>query len=155
MCHRTYNSGVAHAALEPPPRKEKSSRLPAETSGSRTPSSRIARNTWPVPGCGKAGRIALHMPYSVDLATCYYACLASGCVAVPVNTRLKPEEIAYVLDHSGASAYLAEPDLRIPTLIPSLEPDSVAAAQRSLPLVAADDPALLLYTRGTTARTKG
>jgi long-chain acyl-CoA synthetase len=86
--------------------------------------------------------------------------LRAGFVAVPINNRLTPEEIAYVLDQSGARAYLAQPDLRIQSSIPWWDFDFKAAAddhlaQHDLPLTNADDPTLLLYTSGTTARPKG
>ena len=109
---------------------------------------------WLLKGLQPGDRIALHLRNGSELATCYYACFAAGFVAVPVNNRLTPEEIAYVLEHSGARAYLAQPDLRIQTSIPLWEFDSSAAAGE-LPTPAADDPALLLYTSGTTARPKG
>ena len=113
---------------------------------------------WLGKGLQPGDRIALHMRNSIELATCYYACFAAGFVAVPVNTRLTPEEISYVLDHSGAKAYLAHHDLQIPTSVPSWELDMDARAQGAkcpLPVPNPDDPALLLYTSGTTARPKG
>ena len=115
---------------------------------------------WLQQGLRAGDRIALHLRNGNDLATCYYACFAAGFVAVPINNRLTPEEIAYVLDHSGARVYLAQPDLRIQTSIPFWEFDFGAAAgdllaQPDLPASNADDPSLLLYTSGTTARPKG
>src|SRR5882757_2437794 len=76
---------------------------------------------WLRQGLQPGDRVALHLRNGIELATCYYACFATGCVAVPVNTRLKPEEIAYVLQDGGARAYIAEDDLRIPTALPALE----------------------------------
>jgi long-chain acyl-CoA synthetase len=100
--------------------------------------------------------IALHLRNGMELATCYYACFAAGFVAVPINNRLGPEEIAYVLDHSGAKAYLAQADLRIQTSVPVWEFDSDKEGDcGELPEPDADAPALLLYTSGTTARPKG
>ena len=114
-------------------------------------------HAWLRQGLQPGDRIALHMRNGIELATCYYACFAAGFVAVPVNTRLTPEEIAYVLDHCGAKAYLAQADLRIPTSIPSWEFDAGAShnSKSPLPVPNSDDPALLLYTSGTTARPKG
>jgi len=114
-------------------------------------------HAWMRQGLRPGDRIALHMRNGIELAACYYACFAAGFIAVPVNTRLTPEEIMYVLEHSGARAYLAQADLRIPTSIPSWEFDLAEnhAGKDSLPVPNPDDPALLLYTSGTTARPKG
>jgi len=113
--------------------------------------------SWMQKGLKPGDRIALHMRNGIELATCYYACFAAGFIAVPVNTRLTPEEIAYVLEHSGAKAYLAQADLRIPTSLPSWEFDANPSdtSKEPLPVPGPDDPALLLYTSGTTARPKG
>lgn len=119
---------------------------------------RLAR-AWLRQGFRPGDRVALHLRNGTELATCYYACFAAGLVAVPVNNRLTPEEIAYVLEHSGASAYVAQPDLRVSTFVPGLNLDLRAVvnevAEYDLPTPHADDPALLLYTSGTTARPKG
>src|SRR5450631_4310177 len=114
-------------------------------------------HAWLRKGLKPGDRIAFHMRNGIELATCYYACFAAGFVAVPVNTRLTPEEIAYVLEHSGAKAYMAQADLRIPTSVPSWEFDASASdkSKSLLPVPHPDDPALLLYTSGTTARPKG
>ncbi len=115
-------------------------------------------HAWLRQGLRPGDRIALHLRNGSELAICYYACYAAGFVAVPINNRLTAEEIAYVLDHSGAQTYITQPDLRIPTSVPSFEIDTLAGpvgAQPSLPEPDAGDPALLLYTSGTTARPKG
>ena len=113
-------------------------------------------HAWLRKGLRPGDRIALHMRNGIDLATGYYACFAAGFVAVPVNTRLTQAEIAFVLDHCGASGYVAQEELRIPTSVPLLEIDaSGVAGNVALPQPHADDPALLLYTSGTTARPKG
>jgi acyl-CoA synthetase (AMP-forming)/AMP-acid ligase II len=77
----------------------------------------LAHN-WLRQGLRPGDRIALHLRNGIELATCYYACLATGFVAVPVNNRLIPEEIAWVLDHSGARAYVAQADLRVRRIQP-------------------------------------
>jgi long-chain acyl-CoA synthetase len=111
---------------------------------------------WLGQGLHPGDRIAVHLRNGIDLAACYYACLAAGFVAVPLNNRLIPEEIAWVLEHSGARAYVSSPDLRVPTSLPSLDLDySAQPGAQPLPQASADDPALILYTSGTTARPKG
>src|ERR1051325_3762992 len=100
-------------------------------------------HAWLRQGLRPGDRIALHLRNSIELATCYYACFAGGFVAVPVNTRLTPEEINYVLEHSGARAYLAQTDLRISTSIPSWEYQIAKEISGSLPVPDPDDPAML------------
>ncbi len=110
---------------------------------------------WLQQGLRPGDRIALHLRNGSELATCYFACFAAGFVAVPVNNRLTPEEIAYVIEHSGARVYLAQPELRIQVSIPAWEFHLDGDATNSLSSQDPDDPALLLYTSGTTARPKG
>ena len=152
-----WNQLKAHAAVQP----EKPAIVCGDTRLSYAQFAAQAEGVaraWLRQGLRPGDRIALHLRNGIDLATCYYACFAAGFVAVPVNNRLKPEEIAYVLEHSGARAYVAQADLRIPTTIPALEidpGDGATGDEPVLPAPNADDPALLLYTSGTTARPKG
>lgn len=91
----------------------------------------------------------------------------AGMIAVPVNVRMKPPEIAYVLQHSKAAMYFAHRDLAavaeearkgcagLRTIHSTLEGLNDGAPGVSLPEVNDYDPALILYTSGTTARPKG
>jgi long-chain acyl-CoA synthetase len=115
-------------------------------------------------------RVALHMHNGIDLAVSYFGCFYAGAIAVPVNTRMKAPEIRYVLEHSGASLYLGQPDLlrelaairsslqRVRAFIPDVRQfaaETGAPTGRPSPHVAADQAAVILYTSGTTARPKG
>jgi long-chain acyl-CoA synthetase len=115
-------------------------------------------------------RVALHMHNGFELAIAYFACFYAGAIAVPVNTRMKAAEIAYVLDHSGASLYLGQPELfeeiaELPpcfadvrqwvTDLSEIDAPARRLAAAVLPNVAADQPAAILYTSGSTARPKG
>jgi long-chain acyl-CoA synthetase len=105
-----------------------------------------------------------------ELAISYFACFYAGAIAVPINTRMKAPEIEYVLEHSGSSVYLGQPELfeeiegiraRFPEIRqfvvnPSeLDIASHRFAAAKLPVVAADQTAVILYTSGSTARPKG
>ena len=121
-------------------------------------------------GVSPGDRLALHMYNGSELAISYFACFYAGAIAVPVNTRMKAPEIEYVLQHSGSSFYLGQPELfreiqEIQPRLPEVRQFSVdgrnleACADRpgamELPAVAADQAAVILYTSGTTARPKG
>lgn len=51
-------------------------------------------------GLRRHGRVGLLMPNSVDLVTTLLAVWASGAVAVPVNTRYRAQDLAFVVAHS-------------------------------------------------------
>lgn len=114
----------------------------------------------------KAGdRIAIHWTNSIEVANLYFACFKAGMIAVPVNNRLKPAEIAYVLQHSGARLCFSQPELAhlseearagsadlqaIHTALPVL-----SGIDEPLPAVIGFETAAILYTSGTTAQPKG
>ena len=121
-------------------------------------------------GVGPGDLVALHMDNGSELAVGYFACFYAGAIAVPVNTRMKGPEIEYVLAHSGASIYVGQPDLfrevadiraRFPGIRRftvdwrALEVSVGESTAGTLPAVAADRPAAILYTSGSTARPKG
>src|ERR1700694_812567 len=100
-----WNQLKAHAATQP----EKLALVCGDTSLTYAQFAARAENVahaWLRQGFRPGDRIALHLRNGTELASCYYACFAAGFVAVPVNNRLTPEEIAYVLQHSGACAYV-------------------------------------------------
>jgi len=126
-------------------------------------------------GLRRGDRLALLMRNGFRQAELLWAGYWSGVVPVPVNWRLSPAEIADILDDSGAKWVAAEPEflalLESPRLAPRREGaltveagagskgDYEALLQSSEPLDAApsseSDDALLLYTGGTTGRSKG
>ncbi len=115
-------------------------------------------------------RVAILMRNRPEYLEALYGAWHAGLVAVPVNARLHPDEIAYILDHSGAAAVVTDEDhvAEVEPLfatIPSLKAVVVAPGDRWDHLVGAspvpvsdsrpEDPAWLFYTSGTTGRPKG
>jgi len=109
-------------------------------------------------------RVAVHWTNSIGTVQLLYALFKAGLIAVTVNTRLKPEEIAFILKHSEARMCFSEPALSplaeaantgcpILTQLPAAE--KTESREIALPSVNPDEPALLIYTSGTTARPKG
>ena len=117
-------------------------------------------------GLKPGDRVAIHWPNSIETVELFLASFKAGLIAVPINVRMKTPEVAYILEHSKAAIYFAHPDLlavaeearsasgQLKVIHTTLEtPD--AGDLGALPVVNDDDPALLLYTSGTTARPKG
>ena len=119
-------------------------------------------------GAKPGDRVALHMQNGAEIAIAYFACFLAGAIAVPINARMKGPEIEYMLEHSGSSIYvgqkgvaLEEINSRLPC-IRQLFLDHLKLEDRlnvlsaiTLPPVQEDDPAVILYTSGSTARPKG
>lgn len=137
----------------------------------------IARNVVAA-GAEPGDRVALHLLNGPELAFSYIGCLKAGCTLVPINTRLKGREIDYILRQSGSVFYIGQPDLyaTIAGSCPAVSAlharyltgeggskgtgsfhDLLGAPARaaSLPEIAPDQAAAILYTSGTTARPKG
>jgi acyl-CoA synthetase (AMP-forming)/AMP-acid ligase II len=98
---------------------------------------------------GLAGRtVAWTLGNVPDAIALTMALARTGCVAVPVNGRLTAEEIAFVLEDSGASELVGE-DGELPVAALAGEP------RADWPDVPDDAIASLLYTSGTTGFPKG
>jgi O-succinylbenzoic acid--CoA ligase len=126
-------------------------------------------------GVGAGQRVAILLPNLPEVAVAYFGAIAAGAVAVPVNLRLSPPEVGYVLKDSGAAALVSTPAqlarlagepalqglklrLSVGGQAPGALPFAAAleAAPRPAPApVAPGDVATLLYTSGTTGFPKG
>ncbi|SOC46661.1 fatty-acyl-CoA synthase/long-chain acyl-CoA synthetase [Blastococcus aggregatus] len=122
-------------------------------------------------GVGSGDRVAVLALNGMETWETYLAGVRLGAIVVPVNFRLVPDEVAYVLTDSGAVALVVDAALlpvaeKARQLAPSVtstlvigeEYEAALAAAGDEPLdVAVDeaDPAFLMYTSGTTGRPKG
>ncbi|MFI5657931.1 long-chain fatty acid--CoA ligase [Streptomyces sp. NPDC051684] len=121
-------------------------------------------------GLAPGDRVAIMLPNVPQFAVVYYGALRAGAVVVPMNPLLKSGEIAYSAGDCGARTVLtsgmslqeasaAAADLGITCT--HVTGDAFAAAlDRVEPSAAVveradDDPAVILYTSGTTGRPKG
>src|SRR3954466_10700127 len=110
-------------------------------------------------------RVAVVSHNSARLLTSFFGVSGWGRVLVPVNFRLRPDEVSYIVEHSGARVLLIDPELE----------DSLGGVEAEIKLVLGDDDSLyaaagaeprawepdenatacINYTSGTTARPKG
>lgn len=133
-------------------------------------------------GLGRGDRLALISHNSWQFAVLNFACARIGTILVPINFGLGVSEIAYILDHSGASGIVAEDKLG-GTVIEAISaagtpveirgwvalagtqaPDGwehveewMTAGDATPPdiLVGDDEPVRMMYTSGTESRPKG
>src|SRR3954452_18010684 len=114
-------------------------------------------------GVDPGERVAVVSPNAARLLELFYAVPSSGRVLVPINFRLRPEEVEYIVDHSGATALLVDPsleDLATITakhrfLLGEQSDDALLRfAREPRPWTGADEDATatINYTSGTTAR---
>ncbi|MBP2478239.1 acyl-CoA synthetase (AMP-forming)/AMP-acid ligase II [Crossiella equi] len=118
-------------------------------------------------GVGEGERVAVVSHNSARLLELLHAVPASGRICVPVNFRLRPEEISYIVGHSGASVLLVDPELDDSlqgitarhrfTLGAETEAEAMAFDTEPRPWSEPDEDATatINYTSGTTARPKG
>jgi benzoate-CoA ligase len=111
---------------------------------------------------GRGERVILVLDDRPALFAAFLGAMRIGAVPVAVNPRLRADELALVVEDSGAALVLAEPGYadaaraagaQVLVAADGLfddEPESLASAE-----MAADDPAFWVYTSGSTGTPKG
>jgi acetyl-CoA synthetase len=126
-------------------------------------------------GVGRGDRVAILLPQMPAVAATHVAIYKLGAIALPLATLFGVDAIRYRLEDSGARALitdaqgltkLADFGEAIPALVLSTDGPADAAegffetlarasAQFAAADTSADDPALMVYTSGTTGPPKG
>ncbi|MFF7944580.1 class I adenylate-forming enzyme family protein [Nocardia gamkensis] len=119
-------------------------------------------------GVGKGDRVGILAANTPEWVITFWAAQALGAIAVGYNAWWAPREIAYGVEHTGPTvlvvdakraAAAAELDIRIPLLTMEHDVPALIAEHRTDELPHADidedDPAVILYTSGTSGRPKG
>jgi long-chain acyl-CoA synthetase len=118
-------------------------------------------------GVSKGDRVAALAQNGIAYTELYFACPMLGAILVPLNTRLTPHELHEILDDCDPVLLLTDWDLSVAdTLassgIPVVALDAAfgdivttAAPMSGVPDVDENAVATLMYTGGTTGRSKG
>ncbi|MEX2147689.1 MAG: AMP-binding protein [Candidatus Rokuibacteriota bacterium] len=118
-------------------------------------------------GVGENDRVAIVSPNSARFLVTLFGVSVYGRILVPVNFRLHPEEVRYILEHSGASVLLVDPELDEPLRGMPVKHRVVLGAATDgrwflrkdgrprLRVTDENATASINYTSGTTARPKG
>ncbi|ABD11535.1 acyl-CoA synthetase (AMP-forming)/AMP-acid ligase II [Frankia casuarinae] len=117
-------------------------------------------------GVGHGERVAIVSHNSARLLASFFGVSGYGRVLVPVNFRLSPEEVSYIVEHSGSEVLLIDPELEEKLSGVTAKQKFVLGAESDAELYRFDaeptpwEPdenatATVNYTSGTTARPKG
>ncbi len=118
-------------------------------------------------GVGRGQRVAVVSHNSARLLELFFGVTAWGRVLVPVNFRLSRDEVAYIVEHSGATVLLVDPELDAALadvtaahrFVLGKESDAALLRPGTAPAPweepDEDATATINYTSGTTARPKG
>ena len=98
-------------------------------------------------GVSVGDRLAVQVDKTVDAVALYLACLRAGIVYVPLNTAYTAAEVGAFVDDADAALFVDDRELE-GLLTSGATPAAVVERQ-------GDDPAAMLYTSGTTGRSKG
>jgi malonyl-CoA/methylmalonyl-CoA synthetase len=118
-------------------------------------------------GLARGDRLALYTENRVGFVYAYLAALRLGLVVVPTNVLYRASDLHHVLQNSGAACVVVSVATREfpaalprpPALLAVEDVECWAADVRAEPVVGQcpqpDDVAIVLYTSGTTGRSKG
>ncbi len=117
------------------------------------------------------GHVGLYMQNGRQTSTIFLATMSCGRVITPLNLLAPTDQLAWVLDHSDIEVLFYSPDKKQSLfaalektkrkfLLVELDSDAtegpfMKCVAGSLPAVESSQPALLMYTSGTTGTPKG
>jgi malonyl-CoA/methylmalonyl-CoA synthetase len=111
-------------------------------------------------GVRRGDRVAIQIEKSVEAIALFWACVRGGFVFLPLNTAYTPAEISYFLEDAEPAVFICEPGKRsalravAACRLVTLDELSPGGDFEDVPTTW-DDLAAILYTSGTTGRSKG
>lgn len=124
-------------------------------------------------GVGPGDRVAVQVGKSPEALFVYFACVAAGAVFLPLNTGYTASELSYFIENASPALMIVDP-AKVEALAPIAQDngakletlgddgsgslmEKAAAASSDFDVVPREpqDLAAILYTSGTTGRSKG
>jgi malonyl-CoA/methylmalonyl-CoA synthetase len=114
-------------------------------------------------GVEPGDRLAVQLSNRLEFIDIFLACVQSGIVLVPINVLYRERECVHIVDDSQPTLVVtaAAPRGQFPAGAPVVDVEELAReAERAppgvtRPVIDGDAPAALVYTSGTTGRSKG
>lgn len=128
-------------------------------------------------GVKKGDRVSTLLYNNEELATTYFACAKIGAIFNPINFRLVPEEVAYIIKDAAPKVVIFEQEVAsviaaiekrfpeisfwfidedVPSYAKSYHEKIIAAPNLQTHVdIYEDDPYAIMYTSGTTGKPKG
>ncbi|MCM6775658.1 acyl--CoA ligase [Nocardia sp. CDC159] len=117
-------------------------------------------------GVEKGDRVGILAANAIEWVVAFWAAVRLGAIPVGYNAWWAPPEIAYGLGHTGPKVVIADakragllpesvPVLTMERDVPELIATHSGRSDLPRPTIAEDDPAVILYTSGTSGRPKG